>query len=210
MDEGVEHKDFNEKLMIDLQENTTPDCIIVDKVYAHCKQRECFPELETDLDGKTFEEIKFKPGFIVPDTLKINDLENRPNFRRVRFTLRIPYKIIKSNGFAIDKKLPDIEKDIILYIPDARDEFKFNIVVETSSQLLGTPIVTDGKLIFAVGVFIIIKVVGKVQLLIPVYDFCPEPPECEEFSPSNICDNFDYEPFPEFFPLQYEDQPDTE
>ncbi|MBU5292756.1 hypothetical protein KQH90_01730 [Anaerosalibacter bizertensis] len=193
-----------------LQENTTPDCIIVDKVYAHCQQRECFPEIEVDLDGKKFETIKFKPGFIVPGTLIIDDIENRPNFRRVRFTLRIPYEIIKSGGSTIEKFLPDIQKDVVLYIPDARDEFKFNIVVETNSQVLGTPVVTGGKLTFAVGVFIIIKVVGKVQLLIPVYDFCPEPPECEEFSPGNICDDFDYEPFPDFFPLQYEDQPDAE
>lgn len=210
MNEGLEHNDHNEKLVFGLQENTTPDCIIVDKVYAHCQQRECFPEIEVDLDGKKFETIKFKPGFIVPGTLIIDDIENRPNFRRVRFTLRIPYEIIKIGGSTIEKFLPDIQKDVVLYIPDARDEFKFNIVVETNSQVLGTPVVTGGKLTFAVGVFIIIKVVGRVQLLIPVYDFCPEPPECEEFSPGNICDDFDYEPFPDFFPLQYEDQPDAE
>lgn len=210
MVDRLEHNDPNERLVLGLQENTTPDCIIVDKVYAHCQQRECFPEVEVDLDGKKFETIKFKSGFIVPGTLIIDDIENRPNFRRVRFTLRIPYEIIKSGGSTIEKFLPDIQKDIVMYLPDARDEFQFNIVVETSSRLIGTPVVTGGKLTFAVGVFIIIKVVGKVQLLIPVYDFCPEPPECEEFSPGNVCDNFDYEPFPDFFPLQYEDQPEIE
>ena len=184
---------------------TVPECIIVDKVYASCQQRECFPLVEVDLDDKKFSSIRFKPGFIVPGTLTVSDIENRPNFRRVRFTLRIPFEIITTDGCKVEGFLPDIFKDIILFIPDARDEFEFRIVVETSSKVLGQPMQSGGKLSFAVGVFIITKVVGTVQLLIPAFGFCPEPPECEEFSPSNICDNFDYEPFPDFFPPQFED-----
>lgn len=207
MNEGLEHKDFNETLGLGLQELTKPECIIVDKVYAHGQQRECFTEVKVDLDGKTYEDIKFKPGFIVPGTLMIDDINDKPNFRRVRFTLRIPYEIINDNDSNMEKKLPDIKKDIVMYIPDARDEFQFKIVVETSSEVLGNPVVSGGKLMFAVGAFIIIKVVGKVQLLIPAYDFCPEPDECIEFNPGNICDNFNYEPFPDFFPPQYEDLP---
>lgn len=185
--------------------STVPECIIVDKVYANCQQRECFPLIEVDLDGGTFESIRFKPGFIVPGTLIVTDIENRPNFRRVRFTLRIPFEITKTNGSKIERFLPDIFKDIVLFIPDARDEFEFRIVVETSSKILGQPLQSGGKVSFAVGVFVIVKVVGTVQLLIPAFDFCPEPLECEEFSPSDICDNFDYEPFPDFFPPQFED-----
>ena len=190
----------------DLNYITETVCIITDKVYAHCQQRECFPNIEVDIDGKTFSTIRFRPGFIVDNTLVVSDIQNRPNFKRVRFTLRIPFEVIATDGTVINGFLPDIFKDIILFIPDARDEFDFRIVVETSSKVLGQPTQRGGTLSFAVGVFIIVKVVGRVQLLIPAFGFCPEPPECEEFSPEgDICETFDYEPFPDFFPPQFED-----
>lgn len=199
-------KDLNlDNTVIEMLECFENDCIIVDKVFASCQQRECFPKIEVDLDGKTFESIKFKPGFIVPGTLVVTDIENRPNFRRVRFTLRIPFEVITTDGTKISGFLPNILKDIILFIPDARDEFEFRIVVETSSLVLGQPIQTGKTLTFAVGVFIIVKVVGTVQLLIPTFGYCPEPDPCEEFSPENICDDFDYSPFPDFFPPQFND-----
>ncbi|MBS4540055.1 hypothetical protein GOQ27_16375 [Clostridium sp. D2Q-11] len=181
-------------------------CIITDKVYAHCQQRECFPDIEQKIEGK-FESIKFGSGFIVPNTLIVSSLPNRDNFKRVRFTLRIPYVIKNTKGETFEDFLPDILKDIVLFIPDdVRDEFDFRIVVETSSKVLGDVDKCDDKLNFAVGVFIIVKVVGRVQLLIPAFGFCPEPPECEEFSPeADICESFDYLPFPDFFPPQFED-----
>lgn len=190
----------------DLNYITETVCIITDKVYAHCQQRECFPQIELPIEKCTLDRIRFRPGFIVDNTIITTDIPNRPNFKRVRFTLRIPYEVITKTGKVVEGFLPDIFKDIILFIPEARDEFDFRIVVETKSQVLGDPIITDGKLIFAVGVFMIIKVVGRVQLLVPAFGFCPEPPECEPFTPdAGICDDFEYQPFPDFFPPQFED-----
>ncbi|CAK7053650.1 hypothetical protein CIW83_07325 [Tissierella sp. P1] len=182
------------------------DCIIVDKVFASCQQRECFPEIEVEICEKKFERIRFRPGFIVPNTLIVTDTDI-PNFRRVRFTIRIPFQILDCNGNIIAEGfLPDIFKDIILYIPDARDEFDFRIVIETSSEVLLPPVQTGDNLIFTAGVFIIIKVVGTVQLLIPTFGYCPPPPPCEEFSPQDICEDFlECAPFPEFFPPQIGD-----
>ena len=193
------------KTMQENQEEYENVCIIADKVFASCQQRKCFSKIEVDLDGKTFKNIKFKPGFIVPNTLTIMDIANQPNFKRVRFTLRIPFEVITTKGNIIKGFLPDIYKDVILFMPDARDEFEFRIVVETSSEILGEPIETDNKLTFAVGVFIITKVVGTVQLLIPTYGYCPAPDPCVEFSPEDLCDEFDDKPFPDFFPPQFED-----
>ncbi len=196
-------KELNVEDLGKILEVMDTDCVIVDKVFASCQQRECFPQVEVDLKGKTFQDIKFKPGFIVPNTLKVTDIDNTPNFKRVRFTLRIPFKVITTEGKEIEGFLPDILKDIILFIPDARDEFEFRIVVETSSQILGQPIQTENTLTFAAGVFIIVKVVGTVQLLIPTFGYCPPPEFCEEFSPEDVCDNFDYLPLPDFFPPQF-------
>ncbi len=182
------------------------DCVIVDKVFAACQQRECFPGLEYNLDECDFDRIKFRPGFIVPNTLIVTDIPGRPNFRRVKFTIRIPFKVLDDKGNVIAEFfLPDVYKDVILYIPDARDEFDFRIVVETQSVLLSPPDFNNGELNITVGVFIIVKVVGTVQLLIPAYGYCPPPPACEEFSPEDICEMFDYEEFPEFFPPQLDD-----
>ncbi|MBM7613928.1 hypothetical protein [Alkaliphilus hydrothermalis] len=190
-----------------------PECIIVDKVYFSCQQRECFERVFVPIpcgDDYEFVDITFNPGEIVPNTLVITPIPNRPNFSRVRFRLSITFTLkirIKDSKkvICIEGELPEIQKDIIMFIPEARDEFTFQIVLETASQLLNEPIKEDGFLVFAVGVFVIVKVVGRVQLLIPAFGFCPEPPECEEFFPEDICIDFDGAPFPEFFPPQLED-----
>ncbi|MDD2447195.1 MAG: hypothetical protein PHY91_05860 [Tissierellia bacterium] len=182
------------------------DCVIIDKVFASCQQRECFPDLEYSIDECSFDRVRFRPGFIVPNTLVVKDIKNREDFRRVKFTIRIPFQVLDENG-NVEREffLPDIFKDVILYIPDARDEFDFRIVVETQSVLLSCPIVSGGELNITVGVFIIVKVVGTVQLMIPTFGYCQTPPPCEEFSPEDICDDFDNAEFPDFFPPQLGD-----
>lgn len=180
------------------------DCIIVDKVFASCQQRECFPEVEIDIEEETFGRIQFRPGFIVPNTLIVTDTDME-NFRRVRFTIRIPYQVLNPAGNVIvEDFLPDIFKDIIIFIPDSRDEFDFRIIVETKSEVL-TPEEINDTVIFTVGTYIIIKVVGTVQLQIPVYGYCPTPPPCDEFNPEDICEVFNDSEFPDFFPIQMGD-----
>lgn len=188
---------------IDVLQLLESDCVIIDKVFASCQQRECFPELEYEMEECSFGRIRFKAGFIVPNTLIVTDIVGRPDFRRVRFIIRVPFQVLDEAGNVVQENfLPDIIKDVILYIPDARDEFDFRIVVETQSVLLSPPVISGGDLNITVGVFVIVKVVGTVQLLIPVYGYCPAPPVCEEFSPDDICEMFDEEDFPEFFPPQ--------
>lgn len=198
-------KDIQVKKLGEILQVEDFDCVIVDKVFASCQHRECFPEIEVELKDKVGEDIKFASGFIVPGSLTITDLDERPNFKRVRFKLRVPFRVLTKCGNDIEDFLPDISRDIVMYHPDARDEFQFKIVVETASEILGQPVTTDGILTFAVGIFVIIKVVGKVQLMIPSMGYCPEPDVCEEFSPEDICDNFDEADFPDdFFPPQLE------
>ena len=113
------------KEKFDITQQQDIDCVIVDKVFASCQQRECFPQIELEIGDKAFGRLRFRPGFIVPNTLIVTDTDT-PNFRRVRFTVRIPYQVLDPNGEVITEAyLPDIPKDIIIYIPDARDEFEF-------------------------------------------------------------------------------------
>ncbi|GAB6087938.1 hypothetical protein [Alkaliphilus crotonatoxidans] len=188
------------------------ECIIVDKVYFSCQQRECFDEVFVPIPEGDFQflDITFNPGEIVKESLVITPIPNRPNFSRVRFRAKITFTLkVKDcktgHVLNIEGELPEIHKDIILFIPEARDEFTFQIVIETASQALTEPIQDKCFFIFAVGIFFIVKVVGEVQLLIPAFGFCPEPPECEEFQPDDICIIFETAPFPEFFPRQLED-----
>ncbi|MCR1897939.1 hypothetical protein NSA47_02920 [Irregularibacter muris] len=193
------------KMEFDMHHIKEVDCIVVDKVYSQYQDRECFPQLELEIESGTIECIKFAPGYIVPGTLIKSDMPNKPHFSRVRFELRIPYEIFMADGTTLKGNLPDIYKDIVMFVPEARDEFEFNIVVDTSSNILAEPIIDKCQVTFAVGVFIVIKVVGKVQLLVPTFGFCPEPPQSVDFSQENACDDFDDHSFPLFFPLQYGD-----
>jgi len=185
-------------------------CIIVDKVYDHCQQRICFEDVTVKLPvGGNFEfvDILFNPGIIVPGSLHVTPIPDEPNFSRIRFKILITFilkvkNIDTGDIIEIPGELPKINKDVKMYVPDARDEFTFEIVIETYSQLLSEPVQDNGNMVFVVGVFIIIKVVGKVQLYIKELGFCPVPPPCEEFIPEDICLEFDEEPFPEFFPKQ--------
>lgn len=193
------------KMDFDIQQLREVDCIVVDKIYAQYQDRECITQVEVGIKKGSFEGIRFAPGYIVPNTLIINDIPNKPHFRRVRFDLRIPYEIFFKDGTTRQENLPDISKDIVMFIPDARDEFEFNIVADTSSNILGQPIIDDNNVSFSVGIFVIIKVVGQVQLLVPTFGFCPEPPPAIEFKQKDDCDNFENHLFPVFFPLQYGD-----
>lgn len=195
-------------------------CIITEKVFAHCQQRVCFPNFKVTFPctGGPFviEKIKFGNGIIVPGTEVRTPIPERPNFSRVQFTLEVPYTITYVNVAGIEGEitgtLPCIDKDIVLFIPESRDEFDFNLKIETRSEILNNPTFVDEVLNFTVGVFIVIKVTGVVQLLIPAFGYCPAPPECEEFmlpEEENVCErfiDFTQTPFPEdFFPYQYED-----
>ncbi|MEY8416866.1 DUF4183 domain-containing protein [Tissierella praeacuta] len=174
--------------------------IIVNKVYSQYQQKNCFKCISIDIGDNNFKNIKFKPGFIIQNTLIVTKIKDRINCKRVEFILRIPFEITTTDNTVIKGHLPDIAKDIIMFIPEARDEFSFNIVVETNSKLLKTPIKSNNQLNFPVGVFIIIKAIGKVQILIPSFEFYPETSYCQDFIENSNCSFFKSKDFPNFFP----------
>ncbi len=189
-------------------------CIIVEKVFFSCQQRECFPNLALeipDCNGPfTFEDIVFNNGVILPDSIVITPIPSRPNFARAQFTVRICFTATVRNAqgqlISVPGCLPDIFKDIVIYYPPTRPEFDFNLRVETRSELLVPAIISGGELLLSVGAFVVAKLTGFVQLAIDAFGYCPEPPFCEEFPSEEPCIDFlnpNLTPFPvDFFPPQ--------
>ncbi|AGA68145.1 hypothetical protein Desdi_0615 [Desulfitobacterium dichloroeliminans LMG P-21439] len=189
-------------------------CIIVEKVFFSCQQRECFPNFPIDLPNIggpfTFVDILFQNGVILPDSIVITPIPSRPNFARAQFTVRICFTATVRNGagqlISVPGCLPDIFKDIVIYYPPTRPEFDFNLRVETRSELLVPALISGDDLIVTVGSFVITKLTGFVQLAIDAFGYCPEPPFCEEFPTEEPCIDFlnpNLTPFPtDFFPPQ--------
>lgn len=199
-----------------LDDITESVCILARKVFSHCQARDCQPNVVIQPPtGVTFNSVgpvTFKNGVIRNGSLVITPLTERPNFSRVQFIIDVPVTISYNNGQTLDTVLLPIPKDIVMFMPKSRDEFNFDIVVETRTELLNVPTISGGNIVFAAGVFIVIKVAGQVQLLVPAFGYCPEPAECEDYTgdiPEDICEvflDFAQTPFPEdFFPPQYED-----
>ena len=202
-------KDLFEELGCEPPYDLRPECILTDKVFDSCFQRECEPTKVVDLPCKSaYGEVNvvYGPGFVVDGTLNITPV--RPNFARVRFVFRVPFIV---TVYDTEKREPvtindfvEFAKDIEVFLPQASSEFSFRIVIETRSETLSAQVVGD-QVILAIGVFVIVKVVGHVQLLVQSFGYCPPPRECVEFSPEDVCDNFETRPLPPFFPLQMED-----
>ncbi|MDR3601114.1 MAG: hypothetical protein P4L49_11645 [Desulfosporosinus sp.] len=62
-----------------------------------------------------------------------------------------------------------------------------NLRVETRTEIITSPSFTATTLQLAINSLIATKVTGLVQLLMPAYSYCPEPPECVEFQAQNSC-----------------------
>lgn len=186
-----------------------PECILVDKVFDACFQRECEPSKIINLqcgDGFNDEKVVFGPGYIVDGTLTITPV--RENFARVRFVFHVPFTVTvidrkKKEKIAVSDCV-EFTKDIEVFLPQAPDEFAFQIVIETRAEVLQSQIV-GGQLILSIGVFVIVKVVGHVQMLVQAFGYCPPPRECVEFTPEDVCELFEQRPLPDFFPPQLED-----
>lgn len=187
-------------------------CIIVEKVFFSCQQRECFNDVVVELPAQggpfTFVSIAFNNGVILPESIIITPIPSRPNFARAQFTVRICFTVNVRNAagtlIPITGCLQDIHKDIVIYHPPTRSEFDFNLRVETRSELLVPATISGTEIILTVGTFVISKLTGYVQLSISSYGYCPEPAFCEEYpseTPSVDFLNPNLTPFPtDFFP----------
>lgn len=190
--------------------DTVPVCVIVEKVYASCLQKECDPSviipLPTTGGPFTFVSASFLNGTI--DNIIITPIA-ATDTARFQFTVEICFSVTLMNPGGVLVTIPNLtltfDKDIILYFPASPSEFDFNLRVETRSEVVGTPTFTATTLDLAIGSYVITKLTGCVQLLIPEYGFCPVPDLCEEFMPDNPCERFEDSEVPDFFPPQQVD-----
>jgi Domain of unknown function DUF11. len=182
------------------------ECILVNKIYSQCQKRICLEKVQTEPPaGYSLRSVTFSPGVIVPETLQITHLPDKPGYSRVTFAVSVPYTatFINPTGNIFTKiaALPEINIDTVLYLPVSRSETKFDVSIETRSSVLALNILSSA---FAAGVIIVISVTSMVQLLIPGFGYCDNTCECEEYLPpeNTICPDFLDEsktPFPDDF-----------
>ncbi|TCO79059.1 hypothetical protein [Marinisporobacter balticus] len=207
-----------EKQLEIITDTIEPVCVLADKVYSYCQQRDCFPKFRVKIGNQEeqfqFVGITFQEGCIAEGTLNVTPVgSKRPNFSRVKFMLKIPFTISLRNNashetISINGLLPDILKDVVLFMPEARNEFNFRIVVETRSEVLAPPEMIKEEIEIPIGILSVIRVVGRIQVLIPAYSLSLEPPEAENYEEveKSMCQEFGNRVFPDdFFPPKFRD-----
>jgi len=205
------------------------ECIRAEKVFDSCLKKKCFDNIKVKLpdcidpDCCDFD-VKFQNGFIKCGTLKILESKTKKSIpdtcRRIKAVIVVNYTVVVTcNGkcYEIPGRPLEIPVDTVMYHPGTRSEFNFNIVVETKSELLDVFTQEDdcdpdcecgikcAKLV--IGVFIVLKVTGMVQLRVKVAEevYCEPPRECEDFEEIGTCDMFEERDFPvDFYPEQPE------
>ncbi|MGI6777824.1 MAG: hypothetical protein ACOX7R_07330 [Acetivibrionales bacterium] len=100
-----------------------------------------------------------------------------------------------------------VPKSIMERLEDYDEDFDENQVLEARGG--SNAAVADRRVVATVGLFSIIKLVRKVQVLLPAFNFCVPDKECIASTDENPCDLFDAIDFPveEFFPPQIFDFP---
>src|SRR5690606_23603528 len=178
-------------------------CIQVNKVYDSCLQQETLDNVRIIVKDIT----KASSGFTSPLTFlscrstsvkgklvgtKIERIPERPNFARVRTKVEIPIEVFfedvngkKGSGCAVII----IPKDVVLFVPD-ESVIPFELESIVNAICVSGTFVPGDLVRFDVDlcITIILKIIAKVELLIPAFGFCEIPP-CEEFA-ENVCDEF--------------------
>jgi hypothetical protein len=185
-------------------------CIQVNKVYDSCLQQETLEDVRIVLT----EISKSRTNFVPPLTFiscrsttvkgklvgtRIDRLPERPNFARVRTKVEIPIEVVFEDSEGrqgTGKAVITIPKDVVLYVPD-ESVIPFQLESVVNAVCVSGRFIPGETFRFEVDVCItiILKIVAKVELLVPSFGFCDIPP-CEEFA-ETVCEEiFDLPLFP--------------
>ena len=186
-------------------------CVQVQRVYDSCLYQEQLDNQRVTLlsyglvpgNGENAENTQTQP--VMPITfescrstttegtirnLSVERLCDRPCFARVRGQIEIPIDILFTDATCreyIGRGIVTVDRDVLLSVPDE------SIVPYTIEAMVSAVCVSGtyiGNNVFSLTVCLtaVLKVLAKVEILIPSYGFCEAPP-CEEFADS-VCDEF--------------------
>lgn len=122
--------------------------------------------------------------------LSVERLCDRPCFARVRCQIDVPIDILftDANGREyIGRGIVTVDRDVLLSIPD-ESIVPYTIEAMVSAICVSGTYVGNNIFELEICVTAILKVLAKVEILVPSYGFCEVPP-CEEFADS-VCDEF--------------------
>ena len=151
---------------------------------------ETTPPASAPVPPITFESCRSSTTDIDISNLTVERLCDRPCFARVRGYIDIPIDILFTDSRCVEyigKGVVRVNKDVLLSVPDD------SIVPYTLEGMASAICVSgtyrgDNVFSLTICVSIILKVLARVEILIPSYGFCSIPP-CEEFA-DNVCDEF--------------------
>lgn len=122
--------------------------------------------------------------------LSVERLCDRPCYARVRGTIEIPIDILFTDSRCVEyigKGVVKVDKDVLLAVPD-ESIVPYTLEGMASAVCVAGTYLGNNTFRLRVCVTIVLKVLAKVEILVPSYGFCSIPP-CEEFA-DNVCDEF--------------------
>ena len=155
-----------------------------------CAETDTQPPTSAPVPPITFESCRSSSMDVDIGNLSVERLCDRPCFARVRGRIEIPIDILFTDSRCVEyigKGVVTVNKDVLLAVPDD-SIVPFNLEGMASAVCVAGSYQGNNVFRMTVCVTVVLKVLAKVEILIPSYGFCPIPP-CEEFADS-VCDEF--------------------
>ena len=138
----------------------------------------------------TFESCRSTSTEGVIRNLSVERLCDRPCFGRVRCQIDVPIDILFTDAACreyIGRGMVTVDRDVLLSIPD-ESIVPYNIESMVSAICVSGTYLRNNVFELEICVTVVLKVLAKVEVLVPSYGYCEVPP-CEEFADS-VCDEF--------------------
>lgn len=152
--------------------------------------QETVPPTSAPVPPITFESCRSTTTEGTIRNLTVDRLCDRPCFARVRCTVDAPIDILFTDSRCteyIGKGVVSVDQDLLLSIPD-ESIIPYTLEAMVSAICVSGTYLGNNQFKMTVCVTVIMKVLAKVEILIPSYGFCNIPP-AEEFADS-ICETF--------------------
>lgn len=153
-------------------------------------EAETVPPTSAPVPPITFESCRSTTTEGCINNLTIERLCDRPCFARVRARIDVPIDILFVDSRCVEyigKGCISVNKDVLLSIPD-ESIVPYSVESMVSAICVAGTYLGNNTFNLTVCVTVVLKILARVEILVPSYGFCPIPP-CEEFA-ENVCDEF--------------------